>query len=188
MKHQKIKGSFFLTGNALRNPQFKPVIQQILDDGHYLGGHSDGHLLYATWEDRSSLVSTDSLLIDLKRNQQALADWGVSKAQATYYLPPYEWYNDEQVKDIDLFGWKAINFTSGLRVAADYTTPNMKGYMSSQALLDHLHDYEQAHTLNGAIVLIHPGTVEERTDKLYLRLDELIEGLRAKGYRFERLD
>jgi hypothetical protein len=41
--------------------------------------------------------------------------------------------------------------------------------------------------LNGGIILIHPGTLDIRTDKLYLRLDEIIKRLKAKGYSFERL-
>ncbi len=41
--------------------------------------------------------------------------------------------------------------------------------------------------LDGSIILIHPGTHKSRTDKLYLRLDEIIKVLKEKGYSFERL-
>jgi peptidoglycan/xylan/chitin deacetylase (PgdA/CDA1 family) len=41
--------------------------------------------------------------------------------------------------------------------------------------------------LNGAMVLIHPGTDPARTDKLYLRLGELIDFYTGKGYTFKKL-
>lgn len=186
LKEYNVKGSFFLTGKALRNPEFKDIIDQILEEGHYLGGHSDNHLLYAEWGTRESLVTTDSLLFDLKNNCKELEAKGISKAEAKYYLPPFEWYNSSNVQDIKSFGWEAINFTTGLRLAADYTTPEMKNYMSSQQLIDHLIKFEETESLDGAIILIHPGTVKERTDKLYNRLNEIIELLDSKGYKLQR--
>src|SRR5690348_4220582 len=56
LKQKNIKGSFFLTGNFYRN--FKPLVQHLQDDGHYLGSHSDKHLLYCDWEKRDSLLVT----------------------------------------------------------------------------------------------------------------------------------
>lgn len=92
-------------------------------------------------------------------------------------MPPYEWYNKENVSLIESQNQITINFTSGLRTAADYTTPDMKNYMSSQRMTDQLFAYEKANTLDGAIILIHPGTHPDRKDKLYLRLNEIIKGL-----------
>jgi peptidoglycan/xylan/chitin deacetylase (PgdA/CDA1 family) len=80
-----------------------------------------------------------------------------------------------------------VNFTPGIRAAADYTTPDMPNYQSSQALIDQLFAFEAEKGLNGAIILIHPGTHPDRKDKLYLRLDEVIKGLKKKGYSFERM-
>jgi peptidoglycan/xylan/chitin deacetylase (PgdA/CDA1 family) len=91
------------------------------------------------------------------------------------------------VRLIESFGQTVINFTPGLRTAADYTTPDMPNYKSSQELIDQLFAFERENGLNGAIILIHPGTQDERTDKLYLRLDEIIKQLKKQGYSFERL-
>src|SRR5262245_22281791 len=38
--------SFFLTGDFLDEPRFRPLVHRIVRDGHYLGPHSDKHLLY----------------------------------------------------------------------------------------------------------------------------------------------
>ena len=41
--------SFFFTGRFYRNPDFTNGIQQLNDQFHYLGPHSDQHLLYCDW-------------------------------------------------------------------------------------------------------------------------------------------
>lgn len=186
LKRKHIKASFFLTGNALNNTKLKPFIKQIIKESHYIGGHSDKHILYANWEDRTSLVSKDSLIADLDGNRIALEKWKVDKKKAQYYLPPYEWYNSQNIQDIKSYGWTPVNFTNGLRTAADYTTPEMSNYLSSQEIINQLYDFESLKGLNGAIILIHPGTEETRTDKLYLRLDEIIEELQNRNYKFTK--
>lgn len=186
-KH-KSKGSFFLTGNCLRMDEHKEVIQTIIKKGHYVGGHSDNHLLYAPWDNRSqSLVTPDSLITDFKKNMVELEKVGVDVSKVDYYLPPFEWYNKESVRLVEDLGQLTINYTPGIRTAADYTTPDMKNYKSSQELIDSLYEYEKQNGLNGCIILIHPGTHPDRKDKLYNRLDEIIKTLKKKGYRFDSL-
>ncbi|WP_080905998.1 glycoside hydrolase family 9 protein [Parabacteroides sp. Marseille-P3160] len=186
LKKHKAKASFFLTGNCLRNPRYEPIIRQIIKQGHYVGGHSDKHILYASWENRDSLlVSKDSLVSDFRQNMKELAKFGVDLNQVEYYLPPYEWYNRKSVRWIENEGQTTINFTPGILTAADYTTPDMPNYRSSQELIDQLYQFERKEGLNGAVILLHPGTQDIRTDKLYLRLDGIIQYLKQKGYLFE---
>jgi len=126
------------------------------------------------------------LIIDFRKNMNELARFGVDVSKLTSFLPPYEHYNKDHVRLIRSLGQKVINFTPSIRTAADYTTPDMYNYKTSQELIDQLYTCEEEHGLNGAIILIHPGTHESRTDKLYLRLDEIIKYLKKKGYLFER--
>jgi len=188
LSKNKVKASFFLTGNCLRKESLKPVIKDIIKQGHYVGGHSNNHLLYASWDDRQqSLVTPDSLIADFRQNMLELEKYGIDISQVRYFLSPYEYYNKEHVRLIRSMGQTVVNYTPGLRTAADYTTPDMPGYKSSQELIDQLFAFEKEHGLNGSIILIHPGTEDSRTDKLYLRLDEIITRLKNKGYTFERL-
>src|SRR5579863_6214862 len=54
------RASFFVTGDFLDNPQFQPLAQRIIKDGHYLGPHSDKHLLYCPWDGpRKTLVTRE---------------------------------------------------------------------------------------------------------------------------------
>lgn len=185
-KH-KIKGSFFLTGNFLRLKPMERVIKQIASEGHYIGAHSDKHLLYASWEKRSqTLISIDSIAKDLLNNYSELAKFGVSPGMAPFYLPPYEWYNAESNSVANSLGLEVINYTPGTATQADYTTPDMKNYKSSSELIDKLFKFEKERGLSGAIILIHPGVEKSRTDKLYDRLDEIILKLKRLGYNFGR--
>ncbi|MCL2598272.1 MAG: polysaccharide deacetylase family protein, partial [Paludibacter sp.] len=188
LNKNNVKASFFLTGNCLRKKSLEPLIRKIIKQGHYVGGHSDNHLLYASWDNRQqSLVAPDSLIADLRQNRIELEKYGINTSQARYFLPPYEYYNRENVRLIRSMGLIAINYTPGIHTPADYTTPDMPNYKSSQELIDQLFAFEKEHGLNGSIILIHPGTENSRTDKLYLRLDEIIKQLKNKGYSLERL-
>ena len=188
LKKHNAKGSFFLTGNCLRMPEHETTIRRIIADGHYVGGHSDRHLLYADWDEaRTNLVTADSLILDLRANYAELEQFGITKENATYFLPPYEWYNAENVQAIRSFGVTPVNFSPRLRTSDDYTTPDMSHFRSSQELIDELFLFEAQHTLDGAIILIHPGTSQLRTDKLYLRFDEILQRLSSLGYTFPHL-
>ncbi|NLD64066.1 MAG: polysaccharide deacetylase family protein, partial [Bacteroidales bacterium] len=187
---RNIKASFFLTGNFLRNRSFAPVIKRIIAGGHYAGPHSDGHLLYVPWENRDTLLLTkEQFNDDLKKNITALRAAGLRKQEPRWFLAPYEWYNSAISRWSEEMGMTLVNFTPGTGTNADYTTPGMGNYRSSDELIRRLAAFEESAPggLDGAIILIHPGTAPERTDKLWLRLDEIIDYYTDKGYNFRRL-
>nr|WP_319509800.1 glycoside hydrolase family 9 protein [uncultured Draconibacterium sp.] len=182
------KASFFFTGDFLRDKQFQSLIKKVIKNGHYVGAHSDKHLLYCDWTKRDSLlVNRNTFEQDLKENYKALQQFGIDSENASWFLPPYEWYNLATVNWADALGLTTVNFSPGIRSNADYTTPDMANYMSSDEILESIFQMEEERGLNGVIMLIHPGTEEKRTDKFYLRLEELIERLQAKGYHFNGL-
>lgn len=189
MNKRNIKASFFFTGRFLRMAQHQKILQQIIAEGHYIGGHSDGHLLYADWdENRSTLVTPDSLVADLRLNYRELAKYGIDQSSAPYYLPPYEWYNAENVTAISSLSLQTINFTPGQWLSDDYTTPDMgKKYRTCDWLQKQLYEFEREQSLDGALLLMHLGTHPARSDKLYLRLGEIIDYLASIGYKFSRL-
>lgn len=189
LKKHNAKASFFFTGKFYDNPENKPLIRKLIDDGQYVGAHSDAHLLYADWSRRdSSLVDRQKLTEDLEANYQKMAGFGITPEQAPVFLPPYEWYNQESVYWSRQLGLNVVNFTPGIRSNADYTTPDLKNYRSSEAILNDIKAFERTNPkgLNGCIVLIHLGTAPGRTDKFYNRLDDLLNFLRQKGYETAR--
>lgn len=190
-KHQA-KASFFFTGRFYGNPYFKNLIKGLKKDGHYLGAHSDEHLLYCDWIKRDSLLVTqEQFSSDLSANYGKMAKYGIRKQDAPYFLPPYEWYNRSITSWTEQEGLQMVNFTHGTRSAADYTYPEMGSrYVSSETIMESILSYEakDPNGLNGFMLLLHIGTDPRRTDKFYHRLDELLEQLKGKGYRFVRLE
>jgi peptidoglycan/xylan/chitin deacetylase (PgdA/CDA1 family) len=87
---RRARASFFLTGTFLRDRGKADVVRRMVADGHYVGPHSDAHLLYAPWTGpKVTLVSRETFTIDRERNIEALTPFGGRDDAAT--LPPYEW-------------------------------------------------------------------------------------------------
>ncbi|GAB4027207.1 glycoside hydrolase family 9 protein [Spirosoma koreense] len=190
LRKHGVRASFFLTGRFLRNPAFSSLIYQLVQDGHYLGPHSDQHLLYCDWTKRDSLlVSHEQFLIDLQANYAALSRFDRAKKKRLF-LPPYEWYNDSIASWTKAAGSQLINYTPGTLSHADYTTPTDRNYRSSATILASIQAYQQKHPagLNGFILLMHLGTAPARTDKLYDHLDNFLTDLRKKTYQLVRVD
>ncbi len=188
LRQHQVPASFFLTGNFYRNPAFHSLIMALKEDGHYLGAHSDQHLLYADWEKRdSTLVTQEQFVLDLQYNYERMETFGIQKKEAVYFLPPYEWYNADIVRWTEEAGLQLVNFTPGTRSTADYTYPEMgKRYVSSEEIYQSVINGEanDPHGLNGFILLLHIGTDPRRKDKFYHRLDRLLHALKGKGYQF----
>lgn len=189
LKQKKVKASFFLTGNFYRNPTFTGLIKRLKNDGHYLGSHSDRHLLYCDWYKRDSLLITkEAFTTDLLNAYATMSSFGTSKKNAPFFLPPYEWYNDSIAAWTKELGLQLINFTAGTLSNADYTTPDMKNYRTSDAIYQSITAYEQTHGMNGFILLLHIGTDAKRIDKMYYRLGALVDYLKQKQYHMVRVD
>jgi peptidoglycan/xylan/chitin deacetylase (PgdA/CDA1 family) len=191
LKSHETQASFFFTGDFYRKSDFRPIIQQLVQDGHYLGAHSDRHLLYCDWGNRDSLLVTKNEFIhDLEANYKEMEKYGISPEEAIYFMPPYEWYNDSISHWTRDAGFQLINFTPGTRSNADYTTPDMPNYRSSAEIFRSIVDFEESSNsgLKGFILLVHIGTAPERTDKFYHRLDDLILWLQGEGYELKRID
>jgi len=191
LQQHGVRASFFLTGRFLRNPAFTTLVAQLQRNGHYLGPHSDQHLLYCDWTKRDSLlVSRQAFTADLRANYQALAPFMKPGQAGKYFLPPYEWYNDSIAVWTKAEGTQLINFTPGTLSHADYTTPQDRNYRSSATILHSIYNYEAEKPagLSGFILLMHIGTAPARTDKLYTHLGELLTSFRKNRYQFVRID
>lgn len=182
LKKQNVKASFFLTGDFIREQT--ALTKRIINAGHYVGAHSNNHLLYCDWTKRDSLLqSPNTIKQDISKNISALKTFGVTPR---YFMPPYEWYNKKVVALAKELNQITINFSTGTLSNADYTTPDMPNYRSSKTILKSIFNYEKNHGMNGFHLLIHPGTSPLRKDKLYLHLNSLITKLKKRGYQFKR--
>ena len=163
--------------------------RQAVEAGHYVGPHSDGHLLYAPWEDREkSLVSRERFQADLYRNLAEIGELGVNRSEPVYFVPPYEWHNADHAEWAKELGCQMINFTSGTGSNRDYAPEGHEAFVPTKELIQDVLDYEQRSDsgLNGHLLLLHLGTT--RKDKVYAKLGELIEELVAREYSIVRVD
>lgn len=192
LKKHHINGAFFFTGDFYRNPEFKNEIEKLKKDGNYLGAHSNKHILYASWTHRdSTLVTKDEFIKDMKSNYEEMEKFGISKTDAEYFMPPFEWYNNDVSKWCSEIGLTLVDFTPGTYSNADWTYPGLgKQYVSSDTIFKRILNYEKKDPsgLKGFILLTHPGTDPRRPDKFYDKLDELITVLQKKGYKFTLLN
>lgn len=177
---QKVKGSFFLTGDFIRGNM--DLVKQIVKKGHFVGAHSDKHVLYNDWTKRDSLLISEKLIKkDILQNLNALKKLNI---HPKYFMPPYEWHNKKVVEIASQLGQITVNFTGGTRSNADYTTPDMPNYISSKDILESIYSYQASNSMNGFHLLIHPGTSPKRKDKFYFQLEKLIIKLKQEGYQF----
>ncbi len=182
-----VKASFFFTGNFLRAAHNKSIIRRAIAAGHYIGPHSNRHLLLCDWDsERTTLISPDSMLVDLDSNYLELSRFGIDRRYARYVLPPYEWCNRSHADAYRQAGFIPIQPTPAIQTYRDYTTPDMPEYQSSDSMLRQLFDYEKTHGLNGTNIILHLGTQDIRTDKLYRHLPAIIDTLKARGYTLRR--
>lgn len=192
LKDKNVKASFFLTGNFYKNKKYSSAIKALKNEAHYLGPHSDKHLLYADWKDRNKLLVTKTAFDkDLADNFKAMEAFGVKKSDASFFLPPFEWYNKTITNWTEANHLQLVNFTPGTRSNADYTYPEMgKSYRDTKEIFDSIVSFNESKTngLNGFILLLHIGTDPRRKDKFYNKLGDLIDYLNKNNYELERID
>lgn len=188
---RRARASFFLTGRFLRNPAHTQTVVRMVREGHYVGAHSDAHLLYAPWSGpKKTLISREAFTRDLEANLRELERYGVTRAAARYFLPPYEWYNEEIAGWTAELGMTLICHTPGTRSNADYTEENTPQFVSTDTIFRSILEKESAdpHGLNGFMLLLHVGAGPGRTDKFHRKFGELLGALSDRPYEFVRVD
>jgi peptidoglycan/xylan/chitin deacetylase (PgdA/CDA1 family) len=185
------KGSFFFTGDFLRRADFAPIVRRVVAEGHYLGPHSDRHLLCCAWEARSRLLVTrPAFETDLLANLTLIERAGVPRRSITHWVPAYEWWNAETAAWARALGVETVGFTPGTRANADYTEDDDPRFVSTDRILESIRQREalDARGLSGFLLLMHVGSGPSRTDKLHVRFGELAAWLRSRGYELVRVD
>ncbi|WP_245862618.1 polysaccharide deacetylase family protein [Georgenia soli] len=165
-----VPATFFVTGEFARS--FPAAVRQIAAGGHLVGNHSDTHPAFPQ-------LTNEAVRAQLERADEAI------RAQTGRTTRPY------------------FRFPYGSRTPLDVSVVNDAGYVPFRWTVDTLgwqgtsggtsvasvRDRVLGSARPGQIVLMHVGA--NPTDGSTLDADalpEVVEGLRALGYRFVRLD
>jgi peptidoglycan/xylan/chitin deacetylase (PgdA/CDA1 family) len=185
-----VPAAFFVTGAYLAQPALRAAVLRMLADGHYVGPHSHGHLLYCPWDDRQrSLVDEPTFRADLQQNLAELrALDALPPGQPVFFVPPYEWFNDEHVAWAAAMGVRMFNFTPGSGSNRDYIPEGERGFVPAARIRDDILAFadREPDGLDGFLLLLHLGA--DRADAMHDELGALLDALRARGYRFVRVD
>jgi peptidoglycan/xylan/chitin deacetylase (PgdA/CDA1 family) len=167
------------------------LVKRIVAEGHYLGPHSDKHLVYCPWEGpKTTLISRAEFEADLESNLRKIEGFGVRRAQVRYFLPPYEHYNEQIAHWAKAMGLRLINYTPGTRSNADYTGEAEKNFVPSKRIFESIltRERQDPDGLNGFLLLLHLGSGPGRADKFASRFGELLDYLKPKDYQLVRVD
>lgn len=190
LRQRRLQGSFFVTGAFLEKPSLRRAVRRMTDEGHYIGPHSYGHLLYAPWEDReTSLITESQFTSDLEKNLDALRRAGaLADGRPLYFIPPYEWYNGLHVAWAKEAGATLVNFTPGTGSNRDYAREGDARFVPSSRIYDDILAFEAKtpEGLNGFLLLLHLGS--GRRDPFHPLLGKLCDELTRRGYAFARVD
>jgi peptidoglycan/xylan/chitin deacetylase (PgdA/CDA1 family) len=190
LKDRKLRAAFFVTGNFVRQPALRLLLERAIAEGHYVGPHSDSHPLYCSWEDRGkSLVTKSFFTADLHKNIAELRAIGGLRGEGPIlFIPPYEWYNADQNKWSQAIGATLINFTPGSGSNRDYAPEGDAHFVPSRTIYNEILAYKEKdpHGLNGFIVLLHLGS--GRKDPFHPLLGPLCDELAKRGYEVVRVD
>lgn len=184
LKEKGVKGSFFPTGVCFSQPQYEEAVRRIVDEGHYLSHHSDAHLQLCTGGE--NLVSADSLMRDTESVEAKLRALGLEKKDFEWMIPPFETYNEYYAQLYREAGYRLIRPSRGFVTSSDWTSKDARNYKSCETMINSLWSYEEEHTLNGCLILIHPMSypVRDPEDRMFVHLGEIIDGLAGRGYTF----
>jgi peptidoglycan/xylan/chitin deacetylase (PgdA/CDA1 family) len=182
------KASFFFTGDFLRTERFRPLVHELLREGHYIGPHSDKHL-ELVGEDGRTLVPRKVFDRDLRDNLVELERSGADVSNIHFWIPPNETYNRELSEWSYESGVKLFNFSPGTYSNADYLGDHERGFIDNDTIEKSILDLAaRPKGLNGFLLLLHLGAGPERSVPFNPRLPALLARLAQMGYRFVRVD
>jgi len=189
LKARQVKAAFFFTGDFFGIKACQPLIRRLVQEGHYLGPHSDKHLLLADWQNGKTLVTREDFEADLRRNIERCVSYGFPREHVRFWIPPFEHTN------LEVCGWSAemgltmINFTPGTLSFTDYAPEGDRAFRPSSTILQSIREYpaKDQDGFNGFVLLLHAGS-GARVDKMHKHLGEVLDFLIGKGYALVRVD
>lgn len=164
LKQKQAPAAFFiLTNLVVKNTA---LVKRMSDEGHLVCNHTSKH------PDVSKYTSLEELSAELDALEKTYTEYTGLKL-SPYFRPPEGRFSIDTLKYAEELGYKTVFWSFAY---ADWDNDNqMCDYAAKKKILDNIH--------NGAILLLHP--TSETNAAI---LGDVIDELRAQGYRFGTLD
>ena len=192
LREKQIVTTIFVTGRFIRrNPE---LVLEMIEDGHEVGNHTYSHPHLTSYEDtwrHEILPGVDKAFLQdqLLRTAKVFKDV-TGRDMASVWRAPYGEMNKEILQWGYETGFTHVLWTKDRKRKESLDTLDWvydrgsRFYHTAEEIKDKVLSFGKGDKgLNGGIVLMHLST-ERNTDLPHLRLGEIIDNLREKGYRF----
>jgi len=164
LKEKEVCGAFFILGNLITKNT--DLVKRMANEGHTVANHTNKH---PDMTKKTSIEDFEKELKDLENIYSEYTGMQMSK----YFRPPEGKFNKSTMEYADRLGYYTVFWSFAY---ADWdNNKQMSAEAAKKKILDNIH--------NGAVILLHP-TSKTNADIL----GDVIDELRASGYRFGTLD
>ena len=163
LQEQQVPAAFFILANLIvKNTD---LVKRMANEGHTVCNHTSHHKDMSSWGNDAVLEEVQSL--------EKLYSEHIGSEMAKYYRPPEGVFSCENLDCLAENGYQTI-FWSFAYPDWD-NNKQMSTEKAKQIIFDNLH--------NGEVMLLHP-----TSDTNVAILADIIQEIRAQGYRFSTLD
>ena len=164
LKEKNVKGAFFILGNLItKNTE---LVIRMAKEGHTVANHTNKH------PDMTTKKTRDEFAEELLRLEKLYTE-NTGLTMSKFFRPPEGKFNETTMKYANELGYYTIFWSFAYADWDNNKQPSRKE--AKKKIMDNIH--------NGAVILLHP-TSKTNADIL----GEVIDELKADGYRFGTLD
>lgn len=196
LKDKGVKSTMFLTGTFIR--KYPDTVKRMVAEGHEIGNHTNHHPHLTNFTSDKTHGTRPEVTRDFLHKELNDAAQEFTKLTGASFAPlwraPYGEHNQQIRWWAAELGYRHIGWTFGhdqegsmdtMDWVADTTSP---AYLTAEEILNKILNFGNgsAAGANGAIIIMHLGT--QRIDDFpHLKLAEIIDGLRDRGYQLVRV-
>jgi peptidoglycan/xylan/chitin deacetylase (PgdA/CDA1 family) len=192
LKREGVHATIFLTGEYMQ--RYPDLTRRIAQEGHVVGNHTYSHPHLTTYSFNARQATLSGVTEAFLKNQlQRTADMFqliAGQPMSHLWRAPFGEFNAQILSWAQSVGFRHVCWTPHLDTLDWVASPSDPLFKSPEQILQGLlkRDSSDPYGLDGGIVLMHLGTERESGMEANKILPQLIESLRAKGYRFATVD
>jgi peptidoglycan/xylan/chitin deacetylase (PgdA/CDA1 family) len=191
---RNVKATMFLSGEFMR--KHPDIVRRIAAEGHETGNHTFSHPHLTTYEQDHLQITLPGLGPEILARElsstKAAYEKLTGKSLVPFWRAPYGESNRQICRWALEAKWMHVGWGQGRTWRQNLDSNDWiaeqesPGFHAPHEVLEKLLTLadQQPYGINGGIILMHLGTVRTNTDhQVHRILGQLIDGLRARGYR-----